>query len=99
MTTAGLAFTLADALEIVGPALRPGERLVAGKPYTFDQDAVNAFEADLAIASAPADLAALSPAEISRLRCAWQNADRRRPREVEAFGRRICALHAALIGA
>lgn len=91
------AFTFANALEVLAPALRPGERLVNGRPYTFDLDAVNAYEADRAIAAAPADLASLSAAEVSTLWSAWLNADRRRRADVDAFGRRICAERAARI--
>ncbi len=46
------------------PALRPGERLVAGKPYVFDQNALNAFLAVEALRNAPADLTALSDEDL-----------------------------------
>jgi hypothetical protein len=72
------------------PTLRPGERLVAGKPYVYDADALGAHIADERIAAAPADLTTLTDSEVSTLWGAWLNADRRRRREVEDFGRRIC---------
>jgi hypothetical protein len=49
------------------PALRPGERLVAGRPYVFNQDTLNDYEAALAVCNAPADLSALSASEFARL--------------------------------
>jgi hypothetical protein len=63
----GVRFTFADAVEVAYPALRPGERLVAGKPYVFDQAALNDHLAREAVADAPADLTAMAAVELNSL--------------------------------
>lgn len=77
--------------------LRPGERLLHGAVYVFDHDLLNAHLADEAVALAPADLTALSDADVSALWLSWLNCDRRRRRDeaVRAFGQRICAERAS----
>lgn len=84
--------------------LRPGERLVAGKPYIFDLNALNAYEADQALANMPADLSGLTDEAITGLYYAWLNVHGRTPRDaaVNAAGAAICAereTRPALVGA
>lgn len=55
--------------------LRPGERLVAGKPYIFDHAALNLHLAREAIASAPANLSALGDDELRGLRSSAAKVD------------------------
>lgn len=47
--------------------LRPGERLLAGKPYVYDQTLLNEHLAAERLASVPADLSALSFDDLSGL--------------------------------
>lgn len=49
------------------PGRRPGERLVAGRPTVFDQDALNDWLAVDAKRTAPADLAALGDDALAAL--------------------------------
>ncbi|MES2724886.1 MAG: hypothetical protein V4656_17175 [Pseudomonadota bacterium] len=72
------------------PVLRPGERLVAGKPYVFNEDLLNAHLADKALAAIPADLTTVTDDALTGLFYQWLNADARRRPEVEAVGRPIC---------
>lgn len=75
------------------PTLRPGERLLAGRPYVFNFDLLNAYLADEAVAAAPADLSNLTDEEVSALWGAWMNAARRRlgDARVDEVGRLVCA--------
>ncbi len=79
------------------PKLRPGERLVAGRPYVFDADLLRAYEADLQVESAPEDLSTFTDTEVSELWGAWLNRDRRKPFDAltKAVGERVCAERAA----
>lgn len=55
------------AASILHPDPLPGTRLVAGKPYIFDLDAMRDWNALAAKMDAPADLAALSDHELTSL--------------------------------
>ena len=84
-------FNLADAASIAVP-LRPGERLLNGRPYVYDQDALNRYEADLAFETAPADLTRLSDDELTERFYGWLNRHARFPHDPDtaAYGKRIC---------
>lgn len=75
------------------PGLRAGERLLAEKPYVFDQDALNAELADLDVETAPSDLASFTDEDVAGLFYAWLNRHRRLPFDVltQEVGRRVCA--------
>lgn len=72
---------------------RPGERMVAGQPYVFSLDLLNAYLADRAIAEAPADLSQLTWDHLSSLFGAYLNRRSRFPNDEAAqlFGQRVCA--------
>lgn len=72
--------------------LRPGERLLAGKPYVFDQDALNAHLADLDVENAPADLSILADDEITGLFYSYLNRRTRKPFDAVTIdlGERVC---------
>lgn len=78
------------------PTLRPGERMLHGAVVVFNADLLARYLADLAYEAAPADLTALSYAELCTLVAAYLN---RRYRvftpENEAFGSRVCAERAS----
>lgn len=46
---------------------RPGERIVAGKPYVFDAELLNNHLAEQAVADAPADLSSLDDSALASL--------------------------------
>ena len=77
----------------VEPGHRPGERIVAGRPYISDLNLLNAYEADRAIEAAPADLTALSWNELTELFYAWLNRSGRRRYDglTDEFGRKLGA--------
>lgn len=65
-----MPFDLSTAVEIAypaTPACRPGERVVAGRIYTFDQDALNLHLAREREAAAPEDLSELGDDELASL--------------------------------
>ena len=72
------------------PSIRPGERLIAGKPYVFSQTLLNAHLADEALAAATDDLSGLSDDDLTGLFYQWLNADARRLGEPSEIGKRIC---------
>ena len=55
-----MAATLLDTREHLAPGYRPGERMVAGKPYVFNADLLNLHLAHEDVLSAPLDLRSLS---------------------------------------
>lgn len=59
------------------PGQRPGERLINGRPYVFDLDALNGYLAQEAVDAAPQDLGALTGPELTSLdyRCTRRLAD------------------------
>jgi len=75
------------------PGYRPGERMLHGRPYVFNQDLLNAYLADCTVADGvPANLAALTYGELTALVGAYLSAWSRRARdpEVQAFGAAVC---------
>jgi hypothetical protein len=58
---------------VFSPFLRPGERLVAGRPYIFDQGLLNDYVACMAKVDAPADLSGLTDEQMT---CLSYNATR-----------------------
>lgn len=70
----------------------PGQRMLHGAPYTFDQAVLNAHLADQQLAACPADLTALSWNDLTGLFYAYLNADTRRrwDGEVQRLGKLIC---------
>ena len=90
-------FSFADASEIIRnaaklPPCRPGERLLAGRPYVYNQDLLNAYEADLAIKNMGEDVGAMSDSELDGLFYQWLNRYARLPldRLTIRAGTRIC---------
>ena len=62
-------------------AALPGQRMIDGKPYTFDLGLLNSHRADMLIAAAPADLSTLpyeasGPGEMSLTGLKYALADR-----------------------
>lgn len=69
------------------PALRPGERMLAGRPYIFDQNALNAFLAVEALRNAPADLTKLSDEDLQGL---FYASVAKVPVDLIATAKRVC---------
>jgi hypothetical protein len=75
------------------PGFRPGERMLHGKPYVFNQDLLNAHLADQRVARGlPADLSGLSESELTEAFYAYIDASyrRRHDHDVVQFGRAVC---------
>lgn len=72
-------------------SLPPGVRMVAGKPYVFDQDAYNAHCAVEALTTAPADLGSLSDDELLGLRAKWLRVSRSGDAAVSTAADRVLA--------
>ncbi len=77
------------------PKMLPGTRMLAGRPYVFNETLLNAHLADVALEAAPADLSGLSDDDLTGLFYQWLNADARRRGEVAGIGKRICDERAA----
>ena len=54
----------------LNPDCRPGERMLAGKPYVYDADLLLSFKARELVNGAPADLSGLTDAELDALNSA-----------------------------
>lgn len=74
-----MAATLLDTREHLAPGYRPGERMVAGKPYVFNAGSLGLYLANEAVLTAPADLTRLSYDDVSALLMAAETVLTARP--------------------
>jgi len=78
-------------------AALPGQRMINGKPYTYDLGLLNSHRADMLIAAAPADLSTLSYDDLTGLKYALADRNERQAKvlggwpEPDAFAKRLWA--------